>query len=156
MSTIKGLPGFTHPYPCTDKKRSSSIYFLYLHHPGSLHKNVPVILFRKSHYFYVKTNTRSSELKTCPSKESAKLRAKRAKNVPTCKRALHSYVLTYQRALSAYVPHVSTCLTCLWTQVPAWLVSSRAPVTTSLESFPSHGLRLLDHVITCQHVLPPQ
>ena len=101
MSTIKGLPGFTRPYLCADKKRSSSIHFLFLHYPGSLHKNVAVILFRKSHYFYVKTNARSSELKTCPSEESAKLRAIRAKNVPTRKRALRSYVLTYQRALSA-------------------------------------------------------
>ena len=36
-------------------------------------------------------------------KESAKLRALRAKNVLTCQRALRAYVLTCQRAFCAYV-----------------------------------------------------
>ena len=37
------------------------------------------------------------------SKESAQLRALRAKNVLTCQRALRALVLTYQRALGAHV-----------------------------------------------------
>ena len=42
-------------------------------------------------------------------RESAKLRALRAKNVLACQLALRAYVLTCQLALHAYVPYVLTC-----------------------------------------------
>ena len=109
MSTIKGLPGFTLPYPCTDKNRSSSIHFLYLHYPGSLYKSVALILFRKSHYFYVKANAISPELETRPSEESAKLRAMRGEIVPMSLAFLRAHVptcLEYLRASRVNMPYV--------------------------------------------------
>ena len=64
-----------------------------------------------------------------PPKESAKLRALRAKNVFTCQPAFYAYVLTCQRAFRAHVParhvcqrafraQVPTCHACLRTNVP--------------------------------------
>ena len=41
---------------------------------------------------------------TLLSSESTKLRDLRAKDVQTCQRALHAYVLMCQRAFRAYVP----------------------------------------------------
>ena len=100
--------------------------------------------------------------------ELAKLRARRAKNVITCQRALCAYVprcFKCLRALhtnvscasSAHVPCVLTCLTCQHALRACVLMCRRelqARVLTCLESLASHGLR--DHVITCQHALPPQ
>ena len=79
-------------------------------------------------------------------------------HVPTCLLCLHAYdpmclpwyVLTCQRALSAYVSHMSTWLACL--HVSKWLVSSYVHIPTCLESLVSHCLS--DHVITGQHALP--
>ena len=61
-------------------------------------------------------------------KEHAKLCALRAKNVLTC-----------QRTLSAYVPHMPSCLVCLRNYVSTCLASSRGRVPTCLESPASHG-----------------
>ena len=50
--------------------------------------------------------------------------------------------------------HVTMCLAWLRAHVPMCLATSRSNMLTCLESLASHGL--YDHVITYQHVLPPQ
>ena len=70
-----------------------------------------------------------------------------------CQRALRALVLTCQPVLSAYMSHVSTCLACLCTQVSTSFAISLAYVQTCLESLTWQDLN--DHVITCQHALPP-
>ena len=73
--------------------------------------------------------------------------------VLTCQRALRALVLTCQPVLSAYMSHVSTCLACLCTHVSTSFAISLAYVQTCLESLTWQDLN--DHVITCQHALPP-
>ena len=75
-------------------------------------------------------------------------------NVLECLRAQLLMRFTWQLALSGYMHHMSTCLACLCTHMSTWLPSSRAHVPTSLWSLVSYGL--CDHVITCQHALPPR
>ena len=93
--------------------------------------------------------------------ESTKLRTLRAKKllmcqrvlracVLTCQRALRALLLMWQRALSACVPSMAKCHAYLCTHVSTWLKSSGAYVPTCLFYY------LCDHVITRQHVLPPQ
>ena len=63
-----------------------------------------------------------------PPKESAKLRALRAKNVFTCQPDFYADVLTCQRAFRAHVPApcVPTCLPCSGTNVSCVLTYQRA------------------------------
>lgn len=72
----------------------------------------------------------------------------------TCQCAIYAFVFTCQRALSPYMPHMSTWLACLCTDVSSCLASSYAHVSTYLESLAWHGL--CGYVITCQHAFPPQ
>ena len=84
-------------------------------------------------------------------------------NVPsvlTCQRAMCANVpsvLRYQRAMRAYVPTCPACqhaLSAYVCHVSAYLACSCTHMSTWLKSIASHGL--CDHVITCQHALPPQ
>ena len=134
--------------------------------------NYMTVHYRILCFTYVKFLNCAKDIKN----ESAKLCAMCAKNVLTCKRTLRAYVLTCQRTLHAYVltcqrslraliltcrrpvnacvPHGSTGLACLYTDVSTCFASSRTHVPTCIESLASYGL--CDHVITCQYALPPQ
>ena len=76
--------------------------------------------------------------------DSTRLRLLHTKNVLPC--ANVSCMLTYQRALRAYV---STCFHAYVLNVSTWLASSLPHMSTCIESLVSHGL--FDHVITSQN-----
>ena len=83
-------------------------------------------------------------------------------HVPACLACLCDHVhanvnwvlacLMSHHALCGYVPHVSSCLACLGTDMSRYLASSRVDFPRCFECLAFQGLR--DYVVIYQHALP--